>query len=164
MTMSKQVKRVPEGYHTITPSLTVHDAAAAIDFYKRAFGAEELARMPGPGGKVMHSELRIGDSRFFVIDDMGMGSTKSPKGAGTTTCSLNVYVEDCDAVWKRAVGAGATVAMPLDNQFWGDRYGALVDPYGHSWGIGSHVEDLTPEEMQKRGAAAMAQMGPPPKK
>jgi PhnB protein len=147
--MSK-VKAIPEGYHSITPALVSSDASAAIDFYKKVFGAtEKSGRALGPGGKVMHAELKIGDSIIFVNDTMG------PAGAlGTEPkihpLQLHLYVEDADAVFNRAVAAGARVEMPLENMFWGDRFGKVVDPFGHSWAIATHVEDVAPQEMEKR--------------
>ena len=148
--MAKAKRAVPEGYHTVTPSLTFDDAAGAIDWYKKALGAEELARAKGPDGKIMHAELRIGDSRIMLNDPI-MGS-KGPKGMGGSPASLWLYVEDCDSLFNRAVAAGAQVKMPLGDQFWGDRSGTVADPHGYSWSIATHKEDLTPEEMQQRQA------------
>ncbi len=156
--MAGSVKPVPDGYHTITPYLVLRDGAAAIDFYKRAFGAEEYNRMPGPGGKgVMHAELRIGDSIVMLSDEFP-GMSKSPQSLGGTPVGLYVYVRDVDAVWQRAVSAGAKVAVPLADMFWGDRYGKLVDPFGHEWSLATHVKDLTPDEMRKAAEKAFAQM------
>jgi uncharacterized glyoxalase superfamily protein PhnB len=157
--MAKTVKRVPEGYHTLTPHLTVHGAAQAIEFYKKAFGAKELRRSPGPGGKLMHAELQIGDSRFLLNDDFPDMGAVSPQALKGTPVTIHIFVEDADAMFQQAVKAGAQVLMPLADQFWGDRYGVVTDPFGHRWSIGSHIKDLTPEELQKAGAAAMAQMG-----
>jgi uncharacterized glyoxalase superfamily protein PhnB len=158
--MAGNVKRVPEGYHTVTPHLTVRGAAAAIEFYKKAFGAKELRRSPGPDGKsIMHAELQIGDSRLFLNDEFpGMGAT-SPLGLKGTPVTIHLYVEDADKLFQQAVSAGAKVAMPLADQFWGDRYGIVVDPSGHQWSIGSHIRDVTPEEMAKAAAAAFAGHG-----
>jgi PhnB protein len=157
--MSERVKSIPEGCHTVTPYLMVRGADRAIDFYKRAFGAEELMRMPGPDGKsIMHAELRIGDSPIFLADefpDMGSGS---PQSVGGTAISLHLYVEDVDAAFKQAVSAGATVQMPVADMFWGDRYGKLIDPFGHQWGMATHKEDLTPQEIGKRAETFFAQM------
>jgi PhnB protein len=155
--MSSNVRPIPEGYHSITPSLTCKNAAAAIDFYKEAFGATEMSRMEGPGGSVGHAELRIGDSLIFVADEFpGMSAAPTP---GVTPASyLFVYTEDCDATFNRAVEAGATPTMPLADMFWGDRYGKITDPFGHSWGIGTHVEDVAPEEMERRAAEWTAKM------
>jgi PhnB protein len=148
--MSTAVKPIPEGYHSITPALVSSNANAAIDFYKKVFGATEKGgRAVGPDGKVMHAELRIGDSVIFVNDTMG------PAGAlGTEPkihpLQLHLYVENADAVFNRAVAAGARVEIPLQNMFWGDRYGKIVDPFGHSWAVATHVEDVAPQEMERR--------------
>ncbi|MGH7454595.1 MAG: VOC family protein, partial [bacterium] len=153
----KGVQRVPKGYHTITPHLVVKGANEAIAFYNKAFGATEHARMPTPDGSaIMHAELQIGDSRFFLNDEM-MGA-KSPQSLGGSPVTVNLYVEDVDALWNRAVAAGCQVTMPLADMFWGDRYGMLVDPFGHNWSMASHIEDVPPEEMGQRAAAAMAAM------
>jgi PhnB protein len=150
-----QVKPVPEGYHAITPYLVVDGAGKAIEFYKRAFGAIERFRMPAPNDKVGHAEIQIGDSVIMLSDPFpGMGSV-APSGA-QESAGLMLYVNDVDAVFKQAVDAGATVTMPLDNQFWGDRYGKVRDPFGHSWHLATHVEDVSPEEMMKRAEAAFA--------
>lgn len=155
MTPSKQP--IPEGLHTITPQLVVKDASSALDFYKRALGAIELARMPGPNGLIMHSSMRIGDSVFFLNDEMPMpGSVKSPPALGGTPTVLTLYVHDCDKIYKQAVSAGAKATMPLEDQFWGDRYGQVTDPYGHVWAIATRKEDLTPAEMDARGKQFMA--------
>jgi uncharacterized glyoxalase superfamily protein PhnB len=152
---------IPKGHHTITPSLIVKGAAEAIEFYKRAFGAEELGRMPMPGPdgqvKIGHAELQIGDSRLFLADEFPTHGVVGPNGSSPVT--LHLYVTDADAVFNRAVAAGATVKMPLANMFWGDRYGKLVDPFGHSWSIGTHIEDVPHEEMPQRMAAAMSKAG-----
>jgi len=151
-------KPVPEGLHTLTPSLVVKDASQAIAFYQKAFGAEELSRFTGPDGKsVMHSSLRIGNSIFFVVDEMPGAGAKAPSSGGTPI-SLQINVENADALFQRAVAAGAKVAMPLEDQFWGDRWGTLTDPSGHSWAISTHKEDLSPEEMKKRSDAFFASM------
>ena len=154
--MTAAVKQIPDGFHSITPSLTCRDAARAIEFYKSALGAQELNRMAGPDGKVGHAELKIGDSVFFVSDEFpGMSAAPSASAPNTSTY-LYVYVTDANAVFNRAVAAGARVAMPITDMFWGDRYGKLTDPFGHQWGIATHVEDVTPEEMGRRSAAFMA--------
>lgn len=145
--MAKAAKPVPEGYHTITPQLTLDDAAGTIEWYKKALGAEELGRSLGPDGKIMHAEIRIGNSRVMVNDVM-MG--KGPKALGGSPASLWLFVDDSDALFKRAVGAGAAVAMPIADQFWGDRAGAVIDPAGYTWWIASRKEDLTPAEMHQR--------------
>jgi PhnB protein len=152
------VKPIPEGYHTLTPSLSVENAAEAIEFYKRAFGATERGRMLGPDGKIAHAELQIGDSILMLADPFPMATTKPPTQIGGTAVTLFLYVEDVDAVFKQAVDAGATSSMDVDDMFWGDRFGSVTDPYGHSWGIATHVEDVPPEEMEERGRAAMAAM------
>jgi PhnB protein len=149
---------VPEGYHTVTPYLAVEDAARAIEFYTRAFGAKEAVRMDAPGGKIGHAELEIGDSRIMLSDPFPQASTKPPKELGGTSFSVMMYVEDVDAAFKRAVDAGATVSMELADMFWGDRFGTVTDPFGHSWSLATHVEDVPPEEMAERAKAAMAQM------
>ena len=152
------VQPVPEGYHTLTAYLAVDDAAAAIDFYERALGAEERVRMAGPGDSVMHAELEIGDSLLMLSDPFPQASTKPPKELGGTTASLFVYVENVDELYKQAVDAGATSTMEPDDMFWGDRFASVQDPFGHSWTIATHIEDVSPEEMQKRSEAFMAQM------
>jgi PhnB protein len=152
-------KPIPEGYHTVSPYLAVDDAARAIDYYVSAFGAKELFRMDAPGGRVGHAELQIGDSRIMLSDPFPQSSTRPPKELGGTTGSVFMYVEDVDAVVKRAVAAGATITMEPDNMFWGDRFGTITDPFGHVWSIATHVEDVPPEEMEERAKAAMAAMG-----
>jgi PhnB protein len=146
--MAKAKKAVPEGFHTVTPQLTLDNAAQAIDWYKKALGAEELSRAPGPDGKLMHAEIKIGDSKIMVNDAV-MGN-KGPKMLGGSPASLWLYVDDCDALFNRAVGAGAQVRMPVADQFWGDRCGTVADPHGYSWTIATHKEDLTREEIEKR--------------
>jgi len=148
------VKAIPEGYHAVTPYLTVRGAARAIEFYQRAFGATERMRMPGPGGKLMHAEIQIGDSILMLSDENLEMGVKSPEELGGAPGSLFLYVDDVDAVVARAVKAGATLAMAPQDMFWGDRFGRVVDPFGHPWGIATHKEDLTPEEIGKRQAAA----------
>ncbi|MGH7268110.1 MAG: VOC family protein [Candidatus Rokuibacteriota bacterium] len=155
-------KPIPDGYRTATPYLTVKGAAQAIDFYERAFGAQEVERMTGPDGKsVMHAEIKIGDSIVMLSDELPQGGCRSPQTLGGTTASIFLYVPDVDAAFKRALDAGAKAAMPPADMFWGDRFGKLVDPFGHEWGMATHKEDLSPEEIRKRGAAAMASMGKP---
>jgi PhnB protein len=147
---------IPDGYRTITPHLVIKGATEAIEFYKRAFGAEELCRMPfpGPDGQMRlgHAELQIGDSRFFLADEFPEQGVTGPTGSSPVT--IHLYVTDADAVFGRAVAAGATATMPPADMFWGDRYGKLVDPFGHHWSIATHLEDPTPEQMQERMAAA----------
>jgi uncharacterized glyoxalase superfamily protein PhnB len=147
---------IPEGTHTLTPHLVVKGAAKAIEFYEKALGARELYRMPGPGGSVAHAEVQLGDSRFYIADEWPDAALAAP--GKSASVGLHVYVADCDALFRRAVAAGAKVVMPLSDMFWGDRYGQLRDPFGHVWSIATHKEDLSPEEMAKRGAQAMAQM------
>jgi PhnB protein len=151
-------KPIPEGYHTITPYLAVDDAAQAIEYYKRAFGAKERVRMDAPSGKIGHAELVIGDSLVMLSDPFPQASTKPPKELGGTTGSVFMYVEDVDEIVKQAVDAGATITMEVADQFWGDRFGTVTDPFGHVWSIATHVEDLTPEEIAERGKEAMAAM------
>ena len=157
--MAGKVKPIPDGCHTVTPHLIVKGAAKAMDFYKKAFGAEELMRCPGPDGKSLcHAELQIGNSHVYVCDefpDMGAVSPLALKGSPVT---IHLYVEDADAVFNQAVKAGAQSTMPLADMFWGDRYGEVEDPFGFRWGLATHTEDLTPEEIAKRGQAAMAAM------
>ena len=152
------VKPIPEGYHSLTPYLTVDDAAAAIEFYKKAFGATERGRMEAPDGTIGHAELAIGDSIVMLSDPFPQGSTRSPKDLGGTTGSIFMYVEDVDAVVAQAIDAGATTAMEVADQFWGDRFGTVTDPFGHLWSVATHVEDVPPEEMAERAKAAMAAM------
>lgn len=151
-------KPVPEGYHTISPYLSVDGAADAIEFYKRAFGAEERGRMQSPDGKIAHAELRIGDSVLMLSDPFPQFVTKAPTELGGTTGSIFLYVEDVDAVVQQAVDAGATLEVEVVDQFWGDRFGAVSDPFGHVWSIATHVEDVPAEEMEKRAQAAMGAM------
>jgi uncharacterized glyoxalase superfamily protein PhnB len=150
------VQAVPEGVHTVTPYLQVKGGARAIEFYAKAFGAQEVMRMPGPGGSVAHAEIRIGDSCVYLSDVFP--PCKSPLELKGTPVFLHLYVEDCDAWFARATAAGCKVLMPLVDMFWGDRFGQVADPFGHVWSISTHKEDLTPEEMGRRGAEAMAQM------
>jgi PhnB protein len=152
-------KPIPQGFHTVTPYITVKGAAQAIDFYKRAFGAEEVERVPGPDGKsVMHAEVKIGDSIVMLSDEFPQAGSRSPQTLGGSTGYLFLYVPDVDAAFKRAVDAGAKPTMPLADMFWGDRFGKVADPFGHEWGLATHQEDLTPEEIHKRGQAEMAKM------
>jgi len=151
-------KPIPEGYHTITPYLAVGDAARAIDFYKKAFGAKERLRMEAPDGKIGHAELELGDSLVMLSDPFPQASTRPPEELDGTSASVFMYVEDVDAVVKQAVGAGATVTMEVEDQFWGDRFGTVTDPFGHVWSIATHFEDLTPDEIAERSKAAMAAM------
>ena len=145
------VKPIPEGYHSVTPYLVVDDAKAAIDFYKRAFGAEEKFRLP-MGDKIGHAELKIGDSFIMLADEFPAQGHLSPKSRGGTTVSLHLYVEDVDSKFQKAVEAGATESRPVENQFWGDRMGTLTDPFGHVWSLATTVEEVSAEEMQRRMA------------
>ena len=148
----------PSGYHSVTPSLIVRDAARAIEFYQRAFGAEELSRMPGPDGSIMHAEIRIGDSIVMLGEENEQWGTRSPQSTQGNPGSLHLYVADADAAFARAVEAGATVRHPLEDAFWGDRYGKVTDPFGHEWGIATRVKELSPAEMQAAADAWLAQM------
>jgi len=148
--MATAKRPVPEGYSTVTPQLTLDNAAQAIDWYKKGLGAQELSRSTGPDGKIMHAEIQIGNSRL-MLNDAVMGG-KGPKAIGGSPASLWLYVDDCDALFNKAVSAGATAKMPVDNQFWGDRMGVLVDPHGYQWAIATHKEDLTKQEMDQRAA------------
>lgn len=158
--MPGQVKAVPEGTHTVTAHLVVRGGDQAIEFYKKAFSAQQVGGIHRtPDGRVMHAELKIGDSRIMLADEFpGMGTSQSPQALGGTTVVLNIYVDNVDRLFDQAVGAGAKVTMPLANQFWGDRYGQVSDPFGHQWALGQHVEDVAPEEMEKRAQEMFAQM------
>ena len=149
-----KAKPVPEGMHSVTPHLICAGAADAIEFYKKAFGAVEEARLPGPDGKIMHAMIRIGDSAVMLVDEMPEWGALGPKSLKGSPVTVHLYVENADATVERAVKAGAKVTMPLADQFWGDRYGKLEDPFGHHWSIGTHVRDVSMEEMQQ----AMKQM------
>jgi PhnB protein len=149
------VKPIPDGYHSVTPYLIVHDAAAALDFYKKAFGATEIMRFPTPGGRIGHAEIRIGDSVVMLADEHPEMGAKSPQSLGGSPVGLLIYVTDVDTSFAQAVAAGGRVDRPLADQFYGDRSGTLVDPYGHKWTLATHKEDVSPEEMQKRMEALM---------
>ena len=149
------VKPIPDGYHSVTPYLIVSGAARALDFYKKAFGATELMRMPGPGDKIMHAEIKIGDSPIMLADEFPERNIRGPQALGGTPVGLMIYVPDVDTVFNRAVAAGAKVETPLTNQFYGDRSGTVADPFGHKWTISTHVEDVPPAEMEKRAKEAM---------
>lgn len=148
--------KIPAGYHTVTPAIVVRDAAQAIDFYKRAFGALEVSRMAGPDGKIMHAEIRLGDSVVMLGEENEQWGTKSPLLTNGNPGSLHIYVDDADAAFQRAINAGATVRYPLEDAFWGDRYGKVTDPFGHEWGIATHVKDLSETEMKAAADAWMA--------
>jgi len=167
MKAGKKVERgvspIPEGYHTITSCFTVRGGEKAIEFYKKAFEAEELGRMYGPDGKtIVHAELRIGDSRLFLSDEVPAFGNRSPESLGGTGSSVYLYVEDADAVFRKAVAAGARMKGPVQDMFWGDRCGAVIDPFGHEWSIATRKEDVPPEEMKRRGAEFFKQMGGKP--
>ncbi|HEV2493993.1 MAG TPA: VOC family protein [Terriglobia bacterium] len=152
--MAGTVKPIPEGYHTATPYLIVKGAADAIEFYKKAFGATELLRMGEPGGRIGHAEIKIGDSTIMLADEFPEMGALSPQSIGGSPVSILLYVEDVDRVFNQAVAAGAKVTRPVKDQFYGDRMGGLIDPYGHQWYVATHVEDVAPEELHKRAAAA----------
>jgi PhnB protein len=151
------VNYVPSGYHTLTPSLTCKGAAKAIEFYKQVFGANEISRMETPGGGIGHAELQIGDSRLMLNDEFP-GMAEAPAGSGPRAVYLMLYTQDVDTMYERAVKAGCSVQYPLADQFWGDRFGRVMDPFGHSWGLAQHIEDVTKEEMTRRVQAWQAQM------
>jgi PhnB protein len=153
--MNAAVKPIPEGMHSVTPHLVCAGAADAIEFYKKAFGAIEGGRMPGPDGKLMHAQIKIGDSHVMLVDEFPDWGSVGPKALGGTPVTLHLYVPDADAVFQKAIDAGATVKMPIADMFWGDRYGVVTDPFGHSWSIATHIKDMTPEEMAAAGKQAM---------
>jgi PhnB protein len=150
------VRAIPEGFHSLTPAIVCKGAARAIEFYKEVFQAKEIMRMEGPGGSIGHAELQIGDSKLMLSDEFP-GMAEAPPNPNTSN-SLFFYTDNVDAVYNRAVKAGAKVEMPLQNQFWGDRYGKVRDPFGHQWGLSQHVEDVAPDEMERRAKAWQAQM------
>ncbi len=156
--MAAKTKPIPKGFHTITPHLVVRDAGKAIEFYQRAFGAEASGVHRTPDGKIMHAELKIGDSYLMLNDEFPEMKVLSPATLGGSPVTIHLYVEDVDALFKQAVAAGATATMPVMDQFWGDRYGKVSDPFGHNWSIATHKEDVNQEELTRRGAAAMAEM------
>ena len=148
-------KPIPEGYHSITPYLVVKDAAQAIEFYRRAFGAQEIERIPGPGGRgVMHAEIKIGDSPFMITDEFPeFPEWRGPQARGGTPVHIYLYVDDADRLFRQAIAAGAKELLPIQDQWYGDRSGGITDPFGHVWYIATHKEDLTPEELKQRAAA-----------
>ena len=156
--MAGKAKPVPEGLHTVTPHLVIRDAAKAMELYKKAFGAQSVSVHHTPNGKVMHADLKIGDSRVMLADEFPGTPCLSPQTVGGTTNVLHIYVEDADSRYNSAVAAGATALMPVMDMFWGDRNGQLRDPFGHVWAIATHTEDVTPAELEKRGAAMFAEM------
>jgi uncharacterized glyoxalase superfamily protein PhnB len=153
------VKPIPEGAQVVTPHLVVQGAAAALEFYRKAFGAEELCRMPMPGGKLGHAEIKIGAGTVMLCDEFPEMGARSPLALGGSPVTIHLYVEDVDAVFAQAVGAGAQVRMPVSNMFWGDRYGQVIDPFGHIWSLATHIEDLSMEEMARRAEAAFSNPG-----
>jgi PhnB protein len=156
--MAQNVKPVPEGTHTLTVHLIVREATKAIDFYQKGLGAKLQHVHNTPGGKVMHAALQIGDSQFALADEFPGMSLPAPQTLGGSPVVMNLYVEDVDALFSQAVAAGATARMPLANQFWGDRYGQITDPFGHTWALATHVENVAPDEMARRADALFAQM------
>lgn len=157
--MTKGVKPIPDGYHAVTPYLIVKGAASAIDFYKKALGAREMLRMPAPADRIGHAELRFGDSVVMLADEFPEMGARSPQSLGGSPVSIYLYVEDVDTVFGRAIAAGATLVKPVQDQFYGDRTGSFTDPFGHSWHIATHTEDLSPDELKKRAAAAAKERG-----
>jgi PhnB protein len=151
--MKAKVKAIPDGYHSVTPYLILHDAARAIEFYQQAFGAAELFRMPGPDGRIGHAEIRIGDSLIMLADENPEMGARSPKTMGGSPILILLYVEEVDAVVAQAVAAGAKLIRPIENKFYGDRTGGLEDPFGYQWYISTHVEDVSPEEIERRAAS-----------
>lgn len=156
--MSDAIPFKPAGFHTLTPYFAVHDAAAAIEFYKKAFNAQENTRMDGPGGSIMHAEIQIGDSVLMLGDEAPEMGSSSPKTIGDTPAGLMLYVEDVDTAFAHAVESGCEVEMPPADMFWGDRFAKLRDPFGHKWSLATHIEDVNDEEMAKRIAAFAAEM------
>jgi PhnB protein len=155
--MSSEVNHIPDGYHSVTPYLIVGDATRALEFYKSVFGASEVMRMSAPGGKIGHAEIQIGNSKIMLADEHPEMGCRGPKAFGGSPVSIHLYVEDVDAVFNRAVAAGAIVRSPVKDQFYGDRSGNVEDPFGHVWHISTHKEDLSPEEIRKRVAALSGQ-------
>ena len=154
--MPKSAKPIPEGYHTVTPYLVVNDAAGALEFYEKAFGAKEKVRMPGPGGRIMHAEFQIGDSMIMMTE--AGGPNKSPQSYGGSPVSIFIYVDNVDSVFDQAVKAGAKADMPPQDMFWGDRFGKLTDPFGHYWALATHIEDVSPQDMKRRQDEFFANM------
>lgn len=158
--MSKSTQPIPPGQENLIPHLVCSPCSEAIEFYKKAFGAEEVRRSPAPDGRIMHAEIRIGKSVVFLVDDFPEycgGKASSPKALGGTPVTIHHFVENCDAAIQRAQNAGATVLMPAADMFWGDRYGAVTDPYGHKWSFATHIKDMTPAEMQAAMKEAFSQ-------
>lgn len=160
--MSAKASPIPKGFHSLTPHLIVSDSRKAAEFYKKAFGAEILGVAEGPDGKVMHAAARIGDSILMFNDEFPDWQVLAPTSTkADTAVTIHLYVDDCDSVYQQAVKAGAVATMPLADQFWGDRYGKLKDPFGHTWAVATHIKDMTPEEMKKAQDEAMAAMAKP---
>jgi PhnB protein len=163
--MAQKVQSVPQGFHTLTPHLVVRDADKAIEFYKKAFGAELLGDVARtPDGKVMHAMIRIGDSFLMLNDEMPEFGAVSPLSGGSSSVTIHIYSDNVDKAFERATSSGAKVVMPLADQFWGDRYGIVTDPFGHKWSLATHVKDMSPEEMKRAMTEAMAQMPQHPQK
>ena len=156
--MPTKAQPIPKGYHSITPYLVVKDAKKAIDYYKRAFGAQEIMKMDGPEGKIAHAEIKIGDSMLMLGDEMPGSGNRSPASLGGSAVGIMLYVDNVDTVFKQAVTAGAKADQQPSDMFWGDRYGKLTDPFGHTWSLATHIEDVAPEEMKKRMKDAMSKM------
>jgi uncharacterized glyoxalase superfamily protein PhnB len=155
--MAKKVNPIPQGYHTVTPSLMIDGADRAIDFYQKAFGAVEDSRFAGPDGRIMHAQIRIGDSVLMLGDESPEHGARGPRSYGGTPVAFFIYSDNVDAAWKQAVGAGATEYVPLADQFWGDRAGCLEDPFGHRWWLAQHIQDLSPEELRQKAEEAFSQ-------
>src|SRR5215510_1791555 len=147
--MNKPVKPIPDGMHTVTPHLVCHGAADAIEFYKKAFNAVELGKVPGPEGKLLHAVIRIGDSAVMLVDEFPDHNALGPKSLKGSPVTIHLYVQDVDAVFNQAVAAGAKSTMPVTDMFWGDRYGLLEDPFGHHWSVATHIRDVRPEELRE---------------
>jgi PhnB protein len=158
--MPKSAQAIPQGYHTVTPSLVVAGAAKALDFYKKALGAEERSRFPAPDGSIMHAEIKIGDSIIMLGDEMPEHGARGPRAIGGTPVSFFIYRDNVDKAWKQALDAGGKEIMPLVDQFWGDRAGCFEDPFGHHWWLAQHVKDMTPEELRQAGEQFFSQMQP----
>ena len=154
--MKTKIRPIPKGYHVVTPYLSVKGAAGAIAFYKKAFGAKEIMRMPGPGGTIGHAEVQIGDSRIMLADEFPEMNFRSPLSVGGTSVNIHLYVQNVDKVAKKAVAAGAKLLRPVADQFYGDRSGSLEDPFGHVWHIATHVKDIPMKELKKHAAAMAA--------
>ena len=162
--MKRSTQPVPQGFHTVTAALTVRNGSEAIEFYKKALGAEERMRMAGPDGKIGHAELKIGDSIIFLTDESPTMGNKSPQTLGGSSGSLYLYVEDVDKAFQRAVDAGGKASMAVTDMFWGDRFGSFVDPYGHTWGLSTHTMDMTEPEIEEAAKGFYAQMAQMQKK